>query len=186
MTADETESLSATVGAAPSLRIDHTGITVSSLDRSLRFWIDALGCRLLTREHFPPSSFLDNVVGVHGCEMTLAVVEAPGGGLVELLEYSLPDDRKVFKPRSCDVGSVHVAVLVDDIEMVLARVESCGWARLGDLQTVREGRREGLRIVYVRGSDGETVELLQAPRDSNGRSAGWRNSLNVAGDSSLM
>lgn len=159
-------------------RADHTGFTVSSLDVSLKFWVDVIGFRLVTKNHYPPSEFLDNVVGVPGAELTLAMVEAPGGHLIELLEYSAPDHREVFRPRSCDVGSVHLAFLVEDIDALLSRVEEAGWQRLGQPQTVQGTRRDGLRIAYARGPDGVTIEFLQPPRQSNGKVEKWKNSIN--------
>ncbi|WP_235610775.1 VOC family protein [Bordetella sp. H567] len=159
-------------------RADHTGFTVSSLDESLAFWVDVLGFRLVTRDRYPASEFLDNVVGVPGAELELAMVEAPGGHLIELLEYSAPANREYFKPRACDVGSVHLAFLVDDLDALLARVAGAGWMALGEPQTVRGGSRDGLRLFYARGPDGVTVEFLQPPRQADGRAAGWKNSMN--------
>jgi catechol 2,3-dioxygenase-like lactoylglutathione lyase family enzyme len=144
----------------------------------LKFWVEVLGFRLVTRNHYPASEFLDNVVGVPGAELTLAMVEAPGGHLIELLEYSAPEDRQLFKPRACDVGSVHLAFLIDDIDALLPRVEEAGWLRLGEPQTVQGGNRDGLRLVYVRGPDGVTVEFLQPPLHADGHAAEWKNSMN--------
>jgi catechol 2,3-dioxygenase-like lactoylglutathione lyase family enzyme len=159
-------------------RADHTGFTVSSLDASLKFWVDVLGFRLVSRDHYPASEFLDNVVGVPGAELTLAMVEAPGGHLIELLEYSAPGDRQLLRPRACDVGSVHLAFLVDDLDALLARVENAGWMSLGRPQTVQGPRRDGLRLFYARGPDGVTIEFLQPPRQPDGHAARWKNSMN--------
>ncbi|MEM5433330.1 VOC family protein [Cupriavidus oxalaticus] len=166
--------------AAPQgvTRADHTGFTVSSLEASLKFWVDVLGFRLVTTSHYPPSEFLENVVGVPGAELTLAMVEAPGGHLIELLEYAAPGDRQLFKPRACDVGSVHLAFLIDDMDALLTRVEEAGWLRLGEPQTVRGTQRDGLRIAYARGPDGVTVEFLQPPQQPDGHAANWKNSMN--------
>lgn len=158
-------------------RADHTGVTVVSLAESLRFWVDVLGLRCVSQTHYANSAFLENVVGVAGADVTLAMVEGPDGHLVELLEYHAPAARQLMMPRSCDVGSVHLAYMVGDLDALLAKVEAAGWPRLGEPQTVRGGAREGLRIVYVRGPDGVTLEFLQAPRGADGHAAAWPNSL---------
>jgi len=144
-------------------RADHTGFTVSSLDEALDFWVNVMGFPIVYRDTFEPSSFLDNLVGVKGAALALAMVEAPGGHLIELLEYRAPGERQVMYPRACDIGSVHVAFVVNDIDAVLGRVEQHGWQRLGAPQTVSEGKRKGLKLAYMRGPDGVTVELLQLP-----------------------
>src|SRR6202023_2293016 len=92
---------------------DHTGITVSNLERSLEFWQKVLGFEFSHRAH-QTSEMASEITGVAGAEVRLAVVKAPGGHKIELLEYLAPADRKqhvVLRP--CDVGSVHVALIVD-------------------------------------------------------------------------
>lgn len=158
-------------------RADHVGITVPSLTEALHFWVDILGFRFVVQTHYETSDFLEQVVGVDGADLTLAMVEGPDGSLIELLEYHAPSGRQVLKPRSCDVGSVHLAYMVDNLDSVLAKVEAAGWLRLGEPQTVRGGSRDGLRIVYVRGQDGVTLEFLQAPALADGHAAAWANSL---------
>ncbi|GGX77108.1 VOC family protein [Pseudoduganella dura] len=158
-------------------RADHVGITVTSLAEALRFWVDVLGFRHVVKTHYENSEFLEQVVGVDGADVTLAMVEGPDGSLVELLEYHAPSERQMMKPRSCDVGSVHLAYMVDNLDSLLAKVEAAGWLRLGAPQTVSGGARDGLRIVYVRGQDGVTLEFLQAPIQANGHAAAWPNSL---------
>ncbi|WP_456683390.1 hypothetical protein [Bradyrhizobium sp. S3.14.4] len=37
---------------------------------------------------------------------------------------------------------------------------------MGEVQTVEAGERKGLRLIYVRGPDGVTLEFLQLPDDA--------------------
>jgi catechol 2,3-dioxygenase-like lactoylglutathione lyase family enzyme len=146
-------------------KVEHTGITVTSLREALDFWVDVLGFKHLYTTDFPNDPFIENVVGVPGAAVTLAVVQGPGHS-IELLEYGAPDDRHTLKPRSCDVGSVHVAFEVDNLDALLDRVKQAGWNPVGTPQTVAQGERAGLRLVYVRGPDGVTLEFLQPARSS--------------------
>ena len=146
-------------------RVDHTGFTVSSLDDSLKFWVDAMGFKHLYTWTFETGPFIEQVVGVPGAAMRLAMVEGPGH-MIELLEYTSPDDRQTYKPRSSDVGSVHLAFYVENIDALLARIASFGWLPVGNVQTVESGERKGLRLIYVRGPDGVTLEFLQLPEDA--------------------
>jgi catechol 2,3-dioxygenase-like lactoylglutathione lyase family enzyme len=157
------QSGAATGDAAFKIRsIDHTGFTVSSLDDALAFWVGVLGFKLLYVWTFDNGHFIEEVVGVPGAAMRLAMVEGPDHQ-IELLEYTSPDDRKTYKPRSSDVGSVHLAFYVENIDALIARIASAGWQPVGKIQTVESGERKGLRLVYVRGPDGITLEFLQRP-----------------------
>ena len=143
------------------LGVDHTGITVTSLERSLAFWRDVLGFELSHRPH-QTGRLASEITGVPGAEISIAVLKGYGHK-IELLEYSAPPDRKRLSPRPCDVGSVHVALLVDNLDAVLEAIAKSGWDAAGEPQILATGPNAGKRVVYVRDPDGTTIELLQQP-----------------------
>ena len=139
---------------------DHTGITVSNLERSLAFWRDVLGFELSHMAH-QTGELAQEITGVAGAEIKLAVLKTPGGHKIELLEYLAPPDRKHADVRPCAVGHVHVALLVDDLDAVLDRIAASGWKPAGKPQTLQSGPNAGKRVVYVRDPDGITIEFMQ-------------------------
>ena len=145
---------------------DHTGITVSNLERSLAFWRDVLGFEFSHTAH-QKGELAQEITGVEGAEIKLAVLRAPGGHKVELLEYLAPVDRKRADIRPCDVGSVHVALLVRDLDAVLERIAASDWKAAGKPQMLQSGPNAGKRVVYVRDPDGTTIELMQVAKESS-------------------
>jgi catechol 2,3-dioxygenase-like lactoylglutathione lyase family enzyme len=140
---------------------DHTGVTVSNLERSLKFWQNVLGFEFSHRVH-QASEMASQITGVAGAEIKLAVVKAPGGHKIELLEYLAPPDRKQgVDLRPCDVGSVHVALTVDNLDAVLSKIAASGWKAAGKPETLKSGPNAGKRVVYVRDPDGTTIEFMQ-------------------------
>jgi glyoxylase I family protein len=140
---------------------NHTGITVSNLERSLAFWRDVLGFELSHRAH-QTGELAEEITGVPGAEISLAVLKAPGHK-IELLEYLAPKDRKHVDLRPCDVGSVHVAFTVENLDAVLNAIAASGWCAAGKPQTLQSGPNAGKRVVYVRDPDGTTIEFMQPP-----------------------
>jgi catechol 2,3-dioxygenase-like lactoylglutathione lyase family enzyme len=139
---------------------DHTGITVSNLERSLAFWRDVLGFELSHTAH-QKGELAQEITGVEGAELKLAVLKTPGGHKIELLEYLAPADRKRTNFRPCDVGFVHLALLVEDLDLVLGRIAASGYKAAGKPQTLRRGPNAGKRVVYVSDPDGTTIEFMQ-------------------------
>ena len=159
---------------------DHTGITVSNLERSLEFWQNVLGFEFSHRAH-QTSEMASEITGVPGAEIKLAVVKAPGGHKIELLEYLAPSGRKKHVDPStslptsaqnfgvasrpslppCDVGHVHVALTIDNLDAVLERIAASDWKAGGKPQTLQSGPNAGKRVVYVRDPDGTTIEFMQ-------------------------
>ena len=143
---------------------DHTGITVSNLERSLAFWRDVLGFEFSHAAH-QKGELAQEITGIEGAEIKLAVLKAPGGHKIELLEYLAPAERKRANLRPCDVGSVHVALLVQDLKTVLERVARSDWKAAGKPQRLQSGPNAGKRVVYVRDPDGTTIELMELAQD---------------------
>jgi catechol 2,3-dioxygenase-like lactoylglutathione lyase family enzyme len=139
---------------------DHTGITVSNLERSLAFWRDVLGFELSHTAH-QKGELAQEITGVEGAEIKLAVLKTQGGHKIELLEYLAPADRKRANLRPCDVGSVHIALLVYDLDAVLERIAASGWKAAGRPQALTKGPNAGKRVVYVRDPDGATIEFME-------------------------
>ena len=146
---------------------DHTGITVSNLERSLEFWQNVLGFEFSHRAH-QTREMASEITGVACAEIKLAVVKAPGGHKIELLEYLAPVDRKKVDVRPCDVGSVHVALTVDKLDAILEKIAASGWKAAGKPQTLKTGPNAGKRVVYVRDPDGTTIEFMQMPKPVDG------------------
>lgn len=140
---------------------DHTGITVSNLESSLVFWRDVLGFEFSHSAH-QKGEMAEQVTGVKGAEIKLAVVKTPGGHKIELLEYLAPSNRKKnVDLRPCDVGHVHVALTVQNLEPLLQKIAASGWKTAGKPQTLTKGPNAGKRVIYVHDPDGTTIEFME-------------------------
>ncbi|MFZ1221457.1 MAG: VOC family protein [Chthoniobacterales bacterium] len=144
------------------LAADHTGFTVADLERSLAFWRDVLGLELSHRAH-QKGELAEQITGVAGAEILIAVLKAPGHK-IELLEYRAPADRRRQNDRRpCDLGAVHLALTVDNLDEILDRIAASGWRAAGKPQTLTAGPNAGKRVIYVRDPDGTTIEFMQLP-----------------------
>src|SRR5260370_22460397 len=132
-----------------TIAADHTGITVSNLERSLEFWQNVLGFEFSHSAH-QKGEMAEEITGVKGAELKLAVVKAAGGHKIELLEYLAPADRTIDASlRPCDVGHVHVALTVENVDAILEKIAASGWKAAGKPQTLTAGPNAGKRVVYV-------------------------------------
>ena len=146
-------------------RADHVGFAVASLNEALRFWVDGLGARLV-RTGEMGGEFLGQVTGAHGAKVRLAIVSL-AEQTIELLEYQGPD-RPILPANPFDPGFAHLALVVDDIDMLLVRIAAYGWKAQGTPQPITSGARAGTRVVYAVGPDGATIEFMQPPAASQG------------------
>ncbi|HXY61174.1 MAG TPA: VOC family protein [Chthoniobacterales bacterium] len=145
------------------LGADHTGITVSNLEKSLAFWRNVLGLEFSHSTH-QKGGVAELITGVKGAELKLAVVKTPTGHKIELLEYLAPADREKGNTlRPCDVGHVHVALTVENLDSLLEKIAASGWNAAGEPQSLTSGPNAGKRVIYVRDPDGTTIEFMEIP-----------------------
>ena len=100
--------------------VSHTGITVSDLDEAVGFWTEVLGFEFLGSGEVG-GTLVENTTGVPGAHVRVAMVSK---------------GRKTMRPRPCDVGSVHVALEVDDIEAVAEACAGYGWDMPGRIENL--------------------------------------------------
>jgi catechol 2,3-dioxygenase-like lactoylglutathione lyase family enzyme len=149
-------------------RADHVGFSVASLDLALRFWVEGLGGQLV-RVGDMGGEFLGEVTGAHGASVRMAIVSL-AGQMIELLEYRGVDlQHRVSRPF--DPGFAHLALIVDDIEKVLARIAVYEWRPQGKPQVIHGGARAGTKVIYAVGPDGATIEFMQPPDATKNRNA---------------
>ncbi len=141
--------------------VDHMGFAVSSLDEAIRFWTIGLGF-MLERQSEMGGQFILQATGTADPKVRTAIVKGPDGSRVELLEYSQGDRHGITPPTASAIGSAHLALSVQDIHVVIERIEQAGWQARGKPQPIPAGPRKGTLVVYVTGPDNITLELMQA------------------------
>jgi glyoxylase I family protein len=138
-------------------------MSVADLDTALAFWEPFLEVTARWRTVLD-RPYLGRHVGYPGVEIDAAFLDLPGGLVLELLEYRLPEKEPVPEPTA-NPGNVHLCLLVDDAGDWWERA-----VRLGARPVVPEGPvdvdggpNQGARAAYLRIHDGITLELFQPP-----------------------
>jgi catechol 2,3-dioxygenase-like lactoylglutathione lyase family enzyme len=144
---------------------------VSDIERSVAFYRDVLGMRLVRRQT-GTAPYLATITGFEGVRLEIALLEpAGGGGLLELLQYAShpapPTDRATNRP-----GNGHVCFKVDDVRAACAELRRRGVTLISEATEITAGAHAGGWGVYLRDPDGFTVELYQGPAVSPGEPGG--------------
>ena len=125
------------------MRILHTMLRVGDLDRSIRFYTDVLGMRLLRRSDNPSQKYTLAFVG-YGDESGSAVLE---------LTFN-------WGVASYDLGTAfgHVAIEVDDAAAACGAVKAKGGNVTREAGPVKGGTTV---IAFVQDPDGYKIELIE-------------------------
>ena len=138
----------------------HGGITVSDMDRSLRFYRDGLGLDVYF-DRILDGPYLPVVLGLRFDCIRAVYLHIPGGGYVELLEYQ-GIERLPARSRPCDYGAGHLCLYVDDVEAMHGHLVEMGYqARSASVVDITQGPNAGARACYMTDPDGYAIELFQ-------------------------
>jgi catechol 2,3-dioxygenase-like lactoylglutathione lyase family enzyme len=142
-------------------RTDHTSFTVSDLDRSIRFFCEALDFELISKAGRDPR-LIEQITGVPGAACVTAYVRR-ADHTVELIQFLGPDDRQAVRPRPCDTGFAHLCFVVEDMEAAVTAAGRYHMAPLGPAVAINAGPNKDSLIVYLQDPDGITIEFIQRP-----------------------
>ena len=125
------------------MRILHTMLRVGNLPRSIAFYTDVLGMRLLRQQDYPDGKFTLAFVG-HQSERDGAVIELTYNYGVEHYELG--------------TGFGHIAVEVDDAAAACAKVKQQGGKVTREAGPMKHGTTV---IAFVEDPDGYKIEFIQ-------------------------
>ncbi len=125
------------------MRLLHTMLRVGDLERSLRFYTEMLGMKLLRKKDYPGGRFTLAFVG-YGDESDHAVVE---------LTYNWDTDRYELGD-----GFGHLALGVDDIHGICEDLRKKGVKIAREPGPMKHGKTI---IAFVEDPDGYKIELIE-------------------------
>ncbi|GMU48052.1 MAG: hypothetical protein AMXMBFR31_02780 [Candidatus Desulfobacillus denitrificans] len=125
------------------MRILHTMLRVGDLDRSLKFYTEVLGMRLLRRADYPEGKFTLAFVGYQ---------EEKDGAVLELTFNWGVDQYEL------GTGYGHIALEVDDAYAACAEIKRRGGTVTREAGPMKHGSTV---IAFVQDPDGYKVELIQ-------------------------
>ena len=138
-------------------RLEHVGIVVDDLASAVAFFCE-LGFELELDTEVG-GEWVDRIVGLEGVRAQIAMLHAPDGyGRLELVKFhsALNGGGDERAPANAQ-GIRHIALAVDDIDAVVARIEHLDAELVGEVVRYEDS----YRLCYVRGPAGILIELAE-------------------------
>jgi catechol 2,3-dioxygenase-like lactoylglutathione lyase family enzyme len=155
----------------------HCGLHVNDLDKALEFWVDRLGFEVAGR-FVAEDPGTRGVIGEPEASLNLAILRLPGtNAYMEVIEYQNAPGRRQVDPDTRNVGTIHVALYVDDLDATWAALEEAGSDAISaGAMDVPEGIYAGGKVIYCTDPEGFRVQLVQSDSYMDGSSRTASNS----------
>lgn len=138
-------------------QMHHVGVVVDDLDAAVAFFLE-LGLELEGQAEVE-GDWVDQVVGLDGIKVDIAMVRTPDGhSRLELTKFRTPPATTAEPNAPANtLGLRRIMFAVDDIDDVLARLRRHGAELVGEV-----AQYEDLyRLCYVLGPDGIIIALAE-------------------------
>ena len=145
--------------------VHHHGFTVSDLEKSLKFYRDALGLEVVRISERKDLPSYNTILGYDDVRLQVAILTHPVNDFVlELFLYINPLSTK-RELQNYFVGASHLAFEVDDIDKQYAQLQAAGFGAINPpVDVVRDGKTVA-RAMYALDPDGISVEMFQEYED---------------------
>ena len=128
-------------------KISHIAVVVPELEEAMGFWVEALGLPLAHIEH----------VTDQGVEVAFLPA---GESDIELLEPIDPNSGVARYLHKRGPGMHHICFEVEDIQLVLDRLQEAGVPLINEKPTIGTGGKK-IAFIHPKGTGGVLVELYE-------------------------
>lgn len=137
--------------------IRHTGIVVSNMERSLKFYQDYLCLKVVT-DFTEDGKYIDSILGLSGVHLRMVKLIADDGSMVELLQYISHSNKPPIKTEIYDLGCSHIAFTVEDIDTEYERLSRMGVKFNCPPYVSPDGYA---KVTFCHDPDGTSIELVE-------------------------
>lgn len=115
----------------------HTGIICEDMEKSLRFYKEFLGLRVI-QDFWDDSDYINKITGLQNANVHMIKLQAEDGTVIELLDYvTHPTD--LIDQEVYNVGACHLALQVNNIEEAYKELQSKGVSFISEPVLSSEG-----------------------------------------------
>lgn len=141
--------------------IRHTGIVVTDLERSLKFYRDVLGFEPVV-DFTEQGNFIDTISSGRVIVLRMVKLTAQDGGMIELLHYTSHPQPDRGQNTLWETGPTHVAFTVDDVDQTYRQLRARG-VKCNSEPIVSPDRKA--KLFFCQDPDGTFLEIVQMLED---------------------
>lgn len=132
----------------------HTGLSVTDMEKSLGLYRDILGMEVEWDADIKDIPEFGTVISLPGVRERIAMLRL-NNCRIELFQFFKPKGKKIQR-RQCDIGYMHVAFVVDELDNICQKLKEKG------IEFYSESQDLGIfQVIFFKGYDGETIELMK-------------------------
>ena len=141
-----------------ALNVKHVGIVTTNLKKSLNFYRDVLGFKIIKKmKETHPS--LSNIMSLKKTRVTTVKMRSKDNCMIELLSWHSPKSKKkVVCPKLNYVGLTHFAITVKNLEKLHKDLKKKG---INFLSPPTLSADKKVKLAFCKSPEGSFIEMVQ-------------------------
>ena len=136
--------------------IRHTGIVVTNIDNSIKFYNQYFGFEV-KKDMLERGDYIDNFCSLKGVNVRTVKMALENGNMIELLDFvSHPEDN--LDKKINQIGCTHIALTIENLEETYDVMKSDGVFFNCMPQSSPDGRA---KATFCKDPDGTFIELVE-------------------------
>tara|TARA_Y100000034_G_scaffold65962_1_gene79637 strand:- start:217 stop:645 length:429 start_codon:yes stop_codon:yes gene_type:complete len=139
------------------INIRHTGIVVSDMERSLKFYRDLLGFEV-KKDMIESGDYINNFSDLNDVVVRTVKMSLENGDMVELLYYDSHLEEPDMTRKITQIGCSHIALTVDNLDETYETLKENDVKFNSPPQYSPDGFA---KVTFCKDPDGSLVELVE-------------------------
>ena len=142
--------------------IRHTGIVVSNMERSLKFYRDNLHLKVI-KDFTEKGDYIDSISALSNVYLRMVKLTTDDGSMVELLQYISHPNEPPVEVKINEIGCSHIAFTVNDLDEEYERLSKNG-VKFNCPPYVSPDKYA--KVTFCHDPDGASIELVEVLNSS--------------------
>jgi catechol 2,3-dioxygenase-like lactoylglutathione lyase family enzyme len=135
----------------------HVGIVVNDLEKSIHFWQELIGFKVVS-DNIEPSPYIEELLSLNATNLRTVKFSDNNGFIVELLKFASPSNNSVWQGDLSTTGLTHIALTVENVEQVVNKLNEFSYTSLSKIMKSPNGQ---VKVVFINGPENLKLELVE-------------------------
>jgi catechol 2,3-dioxygenase-like lactoylglutathione lyase family enzyme len=135
----------------------HVGIVVKDLEKSIHFWQELIGLKVIS-DNIEPSPYIEELLSLNAANLRTVKFSDNNGFIVELLKFASPSNNPDWQGDLSTTGLTHIALTVENVEELVRKLSEFSYASLSKIMKSPNGQ---VKVVFINGPENLKLELVE-------------------------
>ena len=135
----------------------HVGIVVNDLEKSIHFWQELIGFKVVS-DNIEPSPYIEELLSLNATNLRTVKFSDNNGFIVELLKFASPSNSPAWQGDLSTTGLTHIALTVENVEQVVINLNGFSYTSLSKIMKSPNGQ---VKVVFINGPENLKLELVE-------------------------